>query len=74
MSNIAYQFQHRVLPNWAFHSEHFFNDLVNVGVKEVLYSAISSVYKDQNEELPYTKDDFSGFYAWLDDRCHVKIT
>lgn len=71
MSNIAYQFQHRVLPNWAFHSEHFFNDLVNVGVKEVLYSAISSVYKDQNEELSYTKDDFSGFYAWLDDETIV---
>ena len=52
MSNIAYQFQHRVLPNWAFHSEHLFNDLVNVGVKVVLYCAISSVYKDHSFTAP----------------------
>ncbi len=73
MSNIYYQFQHRVLPNWAFHSEHFFNDLIQVGIKEVLYSAISSVYKDQNEELPYAKDDFGGFYAQPDDETVIAV-
>ncbi|MBR4462248.1 MAG: hypothetical protein IKS51_06690 [Erysipelotrichaceae bacterium] len=69
--NIYYQFQHRVLPNWAYRSEHFLNDLINVGVQEVLYNAIRNVYADQKEELPYTKEDFSGFYAWLDDETIV---
>ena len=71
--NTYYQFQHRVLPNWAYHSQHFFNDLVNVGVKDVLFSAISSVYRDVQEELPYTKEDFSGFCAQLDDETIVAV-
>ena len=41
---ILYEFEHKLLPKWAYNSVDFFNDLVNKGIKETLYRAIKSVY------------------------------
>lgn len=65
MSTI-YDFEHRILPNWTYHSTHFFNDLINVGEGKTLYNAAKTVYEDRKEELPYKEEDFGGFHARLD--------
>ena len=63
---ILYEFEHKLLPKWAYNSVDFFNDLVNKGIKETLYRAIKSVYDNHKEECPYREDDFSGFSTRLD--------
>lgn len=64
--NIQYEFQHQLLPNWAYNSSPFFNDLINIGEKQTLYKAARKHYENRSEEFPFTEDDFGGFHVRLD--------
>ena len=71
MSNLMYQFEHQLIPQWINRTPAFFNDMVKEGEQATLFRQAASFFERQGEQLPYSQEDFGGTHFRIDDNTVV---